>query len=140
MIDDQGKIREHREVYTLTTRGVCISVVPSPLPDNSDTTNDVYAFSYTITIDNLGARVVQLLERHWIILSGGEQIAEVVGPGVVGAQPVLEPGQTFEYTSGAVIHDPIGSMHGTYKFRDEDGETFNVTIPKFELMYPVLLH
>lgn len=140
MIDDQGKVREQGGVYSLTTRSVCISVVPNPLPENSDPTNDVYAFSYTITIDNLGARVVQLLERHWIILSGGEQIAEVVGPGVVGAQPVLEPSQTFEYTSGAVIHDPIGAMHGTYKFRGQDGEIFNVTIPKFDLIYPILLH
>ncbi|MCO6430610.1 MAG: Co2+/Mg2+ efflux protein ApaG [Deltaproteobacteria bacterium] len=127
-------------VYSETTQSIRISVLPEHLEDNSDPLNDVYAFAYTITIENLGEHTVQLLERHWIITSGGVQIAEVIGPGVVGAQPVLEPGQTFEYSSGAVIHDPVGAMHGNYTFRNHAGQYFDVTIPRFELAYPVYIH
>lgn len=139
-MDTQDRITTGGAIYTQTTQEVRISVIPEHLVENSDPANDVYAFSYTITIDNLSTMTVQLLERHWIILSGGVQIAEVVGPGVVGSQPVLEPGQSFQYTSGAVIHDPIGSMHGSYTFKGADEKYFEVSIPKFDLLYPVLLH
>ena len=128
------------EMYSEITKHIRVSVVPAPLLDNSDPGEAVFAFSYSIKIENLGENTVQLLERHWLVHSGGTQIAEVVGPGVVGEQPVLEAGQVFEYTSGAVIQDPIGSMEGTYTFRGQDGKFFEVQIPKFELMYPMIVH
>lgn len=140
MIDNHGKARSTGSIYCQTTKDVRISVEPAHLIENSDPHNDVYAFSYSITIENLSTIGVQLLERHWVIMSGGVQIAEVVGPGVVGAQPVLGPGESFEYSSGAVIHDPIGSMHGSYTFRGADNNYFDVAIPFFDLIYPILLH
>jgi ApaG protein len=128
------------EMYSEITKHIRVTVVPAPLLDNSDPRESVFAFSYSIKIENLGEHTVQLLERHWLVHSGGTQLAEVVGPGVVGEQPVLEAGQVFEYTSGAVIQDPIGAMEGTYTFRGHDGKFFEVQIPKFELMYPVVVH
>lgn len=126
--------------YTAVTQHIKISVQPDHLEDSSDPNNNVFAFSYTIRIENLGDETVQLLERHWIITSGGAHLAEVVGPGVVGHQPVLESGQSYEYTSGAVIHDPIGAMKGSYTFRSNKGDFFEVAIPPFDLLYPVVIH
>lgn len=127
-------------MYSSTTGDIKVSVSPQHLVENSDPDGNVFAFSYTIRIENLGPDTVQLLERHWIIMSGDYQLAEVVGPGVVGEQPVLAAGETFEYTSGAVIHDPLGSMHGSYTFRSIAGRFFDVTIPKFDLFYPMVVH
>lgn len=129
-----------RGTYTETTNRVRICVTPEPLDDQSDPTARVFAFAYTIRIENLGEHPVQLLERHWLIFSGDQQIAEVVGPGVVGVQPRIVPGGYFEYQSSAVIHDPIGSMQGSYTFRGESGEFFQVAIPRFDLLYSVMLH
>lgn len=126
--------------YSKITKSIRITVVPDHIVENSDPKNDVYAFSYSITVENLSDQAVQLLERHWVIMSAGVQIAEVVGPGVVGCQPIVEPGHVFEYTSGAVIHDPIGSMHGSYTFRNEEGAFLEVIIPRFDLLYPIMLH
>jgi ApaG protein len=140
MIDEQGRARSSGSIYRQTTKQVRISVEPDYLLENSDPAGDIYAFSYNITIENLSTTSVQLLERHWIILSAGVQIAEVVGPGVVGVQPTLAPGEKFNYSSGAVIHDPIGSMHGSYLFRAQSNEHFEVAIPCFDLVYPIVLH
>jgi ApaG protein len=128
------------DLYTQTTQQIKITVRPAPIPENSDPERSVFAFSYTIRIENTGEEVVQLLERHWIIRSAEAQIAEVVGPGVVGLQPTLKGRETFEYTSGAVIHDPVGSMEGTYTFSGADGRRFRVTIPRFDLIYELVLH
>ena len=100
----------------------------------------MFAFGYTIRIENLGSDAVQLLERHWKVMSAEVQIAEVVGPGVVGEQPVIEAGQTFEYRSGTVLNDPIGWMEGSYTFRATGGSFFQVRIPRFDLFYPMVLH
>ena len=126
--------------YSQVTRDIRVSAIPSPLLDESDPAKNVYAFSYTITLENLGTTTAQLMERHWIIFSGEKQSAEVVGPGVVGKQPNLEKGQKFTYTSGAVINDPYGAMHGSYTFRSADGSFFEVAIPRFDLLYPVIIH
>ncbi len=128
------------EGYTSITRGVRVTVRPEHLVEQSDPEQSVYAFAYTMRIENIGGETVQLLERHWLINSAGVQIAEVVGPGVVGEQPVLGPGDAFEYTSSAVIHDPIGSMEGTYTFKASTGQFFDVSIPRFDLVYPTILH
>ena len=126
--------------YTETTEQIKITVVPAAIEKNSDPMNGSFSFSYTVKIENLGDKTVQLLERHWVVLSADVQIAEVVGPGVVGEQPVLEPGQTFEYTSGTVIQDPIGAMYGSYTFRSKEGKFVSVKIPKFDLHYPIMVH
>jgi ApaG protein len=126
--------------YTETTRDVRISVRPVHVEDSSEPDNDVFTFAYTVRIENLGSESVQLLERHWLIMSNGVRIAEVVGPGVVGMQPILAPGGFHEYSSSAVIQDPIGSMEGSYTFKSDSGKYFDVIIPKFDLLYPIMLH
>lgn len=127
-------------MYTEITRSIRVSVETDSLEDQSDPESATFAFSYTITIENLSDVTVQLLERHWLIESGDIPFAEVVGPGVVGEQPELEAGQVFSYTSGAIIKDPFGSMRGTYTFRSARGDFFQVNIPRFELVYPIIIH
>ncbi len=126
--------------YSEITHQIRVSVRPKVIKKDSDPQNGVYAFGYTVKIENLGCDTVQLLERHWKVTSAEVQIAEVVGPGVVGEQPVLEAGQSFEYSSGTVINDPFGWMEGTYTFRANGGKFLQVTIPRFELFYPLVLH
>ena len=125
---------------TQTTQSIVVSVNPAPLEDESRPGDGVFAFAYTVRIENCSEQIVQLLERHWLIESAGEQVGEVVGPGVVGVQPILEPGQHFEYTSSTVIKDPVGSMRGTYIFSRKEGGYFTAQIPRFSLIYPQLCH
>lgn len=127
-------------VYCETTAGIKISVLSEHLSETSVPEDDVFAFSYTVTIENVSATTVQLLERHWKITSGQVQLTEIVGPGVTGEQPVLEAGELFQYTSGAVIQDPFGFMEGSYTFRTVDGKYLEVAIPKFDLSYPLVIH
>ena len=127
-------------MYTTVNSGIKISVRTEYLKSNSDPRRKVFAFSYTVRIENMGDDKIQLLERHWVISSGGEQVAEVVGPGAIGEQPVLDEGDAFEYTSGAVIQDPTGSMEGSYVFRSEDGNYFEVPVPLCDLYTPMVLH
>jgi ApaG protein len=134
------KVELHNSKYCEITRGIRVSVMPEPLETSSDPERGVYAFAYTITVENLGEETVQLLERHWIITSAGSKTGEVAGPGVVGLQPTLAAGEAFRYTSGAVIQDPIGAMEGSYIFRGADDDLFEVVIPRFDLVYPMLLH
>ena len=127
-------------MYSKTTNSVSITVKPAPIEEQSNPEQGVFAFSYNIKIENLGADTVQLIERHWVINSGSSLFDEVVGPGVVGMQPILEQGDKFEYTSGAVIEDPFGSMSGTYTMRKSSGEFIEVSIPAFDLVYPSQLN
>ena len=119
-----------------------ISVVPKAayVADQSDPDKDKYVFSYTITITNTGDVAAQLVSRHWIITDGEHRIQEVKGLGVVGQQPLLKPGESFEYTSGASIPTAVGTMRGTYQMRAEDGQTFDAPIPPFTLSVPRTLH
>ena len=126
--------------YSLVTRDIEVSVVPLHVERSSFPERGVFAFSYTVTIKNDSKESVQLLERHWVIKSAGKQIAEVVGPGVVGVQPVLEANSSFQYSSSVVIHDTFGSMEGSYTFRTESGSFFDVLIPRFDLFYPLVIH
>ncbi len=126
--------------YQEITDSISVSVHPVPMEEECRPSENVYVFAYTVTIQNHSPDTVQLLERHWIIESAGEQIGEVTGPGVVGVQPVLKSGETFEYTSSTVIRDPIGSMYGTYIFTRESGGAFVAQIPKFNLVYPTMYH
>ncbi len=99
------------------TQGVRVSVKSSYIADQSAPRQQRYVFAYTVRITNEGKRPVQLVSRHWVITHGSGRVEEVRGPGVVGAQPRLEPGQHFEYTSGCVLSTPHGAMHGSYEMR-----------------------
>ncbi|MCZ6897187.1 MAG: Co2+/Mg2+ efflux protein ApaG [Betaproteobacteria bacterium] len=110
------------------------------LPEQSDEAINRYVFSYTITIANTGMVAAQLISRHWIIVDGGNDIQEVRGLGVVGEQPLLKPGDSFEYTSGTAISSPVGSMKGSYQMVAEDGLRFDAPIPEFTLSVPRVLH
>ena len=119
-----------------------ITVVPkaSFVADQSDPAKDHFVFSYTITITNTGDVAAQLVSRHWIITDGEHRVQEVKGLGVVGQQPLLQPGESFEYSSGASIATSVGTMHGRYQMRADDGHTFDADIPPFTLSVPRTLH
>lgn len=117
-----------------------ISIRTAYLPDQSDEDADRHVFAYTITIANTGTVATQLISRHWIINNGDGTIQEVRGLGVVGEQPLLKPGDSFEYTSGTVISTPVGSMKGSYQMAAEDGVHFDVPISEFILSVPRILH
>lgn len=123
-------------VYEQTTRGIRVRVLPAFLADQSNPDEDRYLWSYTITIENCGAETVQLIARHWQITDEAGRRQEVRGPGVVGAQPVLEPGQSFEYTSGCPLPTASGAMNGRYLMKTSGGEPFDVSIPMFLLESP----
>jgi ApaG protein len=127
-------------VPSAVTENVRVDVESFFLPDQSDPAQDRYVFAYRIRITNDGRRTVQLMRRHWYIDEGDGTVREVEGDGVVGDQPIMDPGQSHEYTSGAVIHGPCGSMYGTYRMHDETGEAFDVEIPLFRLDMPRTLH
>ncbi len=124
----------------MTQRDIDIRVDARYVPDQSDTAQQRHTFAYTITIANHGLETVQLLRRHWIITNGQNQSQEVRGDGVVGQQPVLAPGQKYQYTSGAVIDTRVGTMQGEYTFVDEEGSEFDVSIPTFSLVDPSALN
>jgi ApaG protein len=99
-----------------------------------------YAFAYTIRIHNGTQKRIQLLSRHWIITDANGGVREVKGDGVVGEQPVLRPGEAFEYTSGSLLPTEVGTMRGSYRFRDDDDTAFDIAIPEFVLSPPRVLH
>jgi ApaG protein len=99
-----------------------------------------YVFAYTVTIRNTGRLAAKLLTRHWIINDANGNVQEVHGEGVVGEQPYLRPGESFEYTSGTVIETPVGSMEGSYQMLTDDGVPFDADIPAFTLSRPNALH
>jgi ApaG protein len=117
-----------------------VSVETAYLSDQSNPDANQYAFSYTITIRNVGSIAAQLISRHWIITDANNHVQEVKGLGVVGAQPLLQPNQQFEYTSGTLLATPIGSMRGTYKVVAEDGTMFDAEIESFTLAVPRVLN
>ena len=119
---------------------VSVSTQTQYLADQSDEASNRFVFSYTITIRNTGSVPAQLISRHWIITDGRNQVQEVRGLGVVGAQPLLKPGEHFEYTSGTAIATPVGTMRGSYQMVAEDGTQFDATIPEFTLSVPRVLH
>ncbi len=122
------------------TRHVRVSVTAEFSPERSKPSETQWFFLYTITIANEGPDPVQLLTRHWIITDGAGQVEEVRGPGVVGQQPTLGPGETFTYTSGCPLSTPFGLMQGTYQMTTKDGEQFDATIAPFTLSEPYTVH
>lgn len=128
-------------MHTMTDKyAINISVETSYLDDQSDPDENRYVFAYTITIRNDGSEAAKLLARHWIITDGNGDTQEVQGAGVVGEQPHLEPGKQFRYTSGTVLDTPVGTMHGSYQMRADDGHEFDADIPVFRLSMPRTLH
>lgn len=119
---------------------VKIDVHTEYMPTQSSPREQQYAFAYTITITNQGEQPVQLLSRHWLITDGNNRVQEVRGEGVVGEQPVIEPGASYRYTSGAVLDTAVGSMEGSYQMVNDAGEHFEAMIPPFGLTLPAALH
>lgn len=117
-----------------------VSVSTAYLADQSQPDLQQFAFSYTVTITNIGEMAAQLISRHWIIADAHGDVREVQGLGVVGAQPLLAPKEQFEYTSGSVIATPVGTMHGSFFCVAVDGKQFTVAIPEFVLSVPRSLH
>jgi ApaG protein len=121
---------------TAVTQGIKVSVESSYLAEESSPAAAHFVFSYTVTIANESKDVVQLRTRHWIITDESGHVEEVRGAGVVGAQPVLRPGQAFRYTSGCVLKTSRGTMHGSYQMHREDGTSFDADIAPFMLIAP----
>lgn len=117
-----------------------IHPMPQYIPEQSDPENNRYIFAYTITIKNVGSVPAQLVSRHWIITDGNNEVQEVRGLGVVGKQPLLQPGESFQYTSGSSLTTAIGTMKGAYQMVAEDGTHFEAEIPEFVLASPRALH
>ncbi len=129
-----------KAVSTAVTNGVRVSVKAVYVPEQSVPRARRYVFAYTVKIANEGAASAQLRSRHWIITDGDGKIEEVRGPGVVGQQPLLRPGEQFEYTSGCVLQTPRGEMRGTYQMQRSDGSSFDATIAAFSLSLPYSLN
>ena len=117
-----------------------VDVATRYLESDSDPDDDRYVFAYTITITNNGDEPAQLLTRHWIITHGNGKTQEVKDDGVVGEQPLIKPGQGYQYTSGTVLETPIGTMGGSYQMVTANGEEFDAAIPDFLLAAPHTLH
>jgi ApaG protein len=125
-----------KEPYRAVTRQIEVKVVPRFLPDRSSPENGYFFWAYTITLTNLGRQTAQLKTRYWRITDAQGRLQEVRGDGVVGEQPVLKPGENFEYTSGVPLPTPSGFMTGTYGMVSDAGENFDIEIPAFSLDIP----
>ena len=122
--------------YTASTREIAVSVEPRYLEARSSPETSQFFWAYRVVIENRGQETVQLLSRHWMITNARGELTEVKGPGVVGEQPVLKPGESFEYTSGAPLNTPSGMMGGAYQMETASGERFDIEIPTFSLDRP----
>ena len=119
--------------------GIEIKVKTHYLKQQSQPDNEKYVFAYTINISNLGEHKCQLITRHWVITESDFSVQEVHGEGVVGKQPIIEPGQSFEYTSAAILKTEVGTMKGFYDMLGENGKLFKAAIPQFTLSVPRVL-
>ena len=122
--------------YELETRRIRVAVRPAYLDDQSSPEDDRFVWSYTVTIENRSTEPVQILSRYWNIVDGTGRVQEVRGAGVVGAQPVIAPGESFQYTSGCPLETASGTMSGRYQMMSASGESFEAEIPAFLLESP----
>lgn len=122
------------------TRGVRIHVDPQYDPTRSNQVESLWFYLYTVTISNQGTQTVQLMSRHWLITDEDNRVEEVRGPGVVGEQPVLAPGESFRYTSGCPLRTSTGFMHGSYRMVTKDGDEFDAEIAPFTLSEPLAVN
>ena len=123
-------------ISSAITEGIRVTVTASYVPEQSAPASKRYVFAYTVKILNEGAQPAQLRTRHWVITDGNGKVEEVRGPGVVGQQPVLQPGEHFEYTSGCILETPRGTMRGTYEMRTSNGSSFDADVAEFQLAMP----
>ena len=137
-----ARIVHHDGMFTseAMTRGVRVTVQAEYAADRSDPSKNQWFFLYTVTIANQGTETVQLLTRHWLVTDGTGHVEEIRGPGVVGKQPVLKPGESFDYTSGCPLTTAFGMMEGSYQMVAEAGEHFDVKIAPFTLSEPYTVH
>lgn len=124
----------------VTTRGIRVEAESFHIPERSRPSQDYYFFAYQVTISNLGSQTAQLVSRKWIITDAEGREETVQGPGVVGKQPVLKPGDSFQYTSFCPLHTPVGSMHGEYRMITDDEEEFEARIAPFTLAVPTAVN
>ena len=115
------------------TNHIRVEVMSRHVPEHSKPQEDLWVFQYTVRITNQGEQTVQLVSRHWIITDALEHVEEVQGPGVVGEQPILAPGESFQYSSWCPLKTPLGMMHGTYQMTAGSGEQFDAEIAPFAL-------
>jgi len=127
-------------MYIETTHDIEVKVLPFYVPEQSDPDGERYLFGYHVTITNLGTRETKLVSRHWIITDGTNHVEEVRGEGVVGLQPTVYPGQSFEYTSACPLPTPTGNMRGSYHMVDATGRRLTIRIPLFFLRHPNTFH
>jgi len=125
-----------RTQYVAVTRGISVSVEPTYLEANSSPDNSQYVWAYRVTIENQGQETVKLLSRHWMITNSRGELNEVKGPGVVGEQPILKPGESYAYASGAPLNTSWGMMGGSYQMQSASCELFDIEIPTFSLDIP----
>ena len=130
----------HASTSEAITNNVRVEVESQYAADHSQPFQNHWLFHYTVRITNEGDAAVQLISRHWVITHGDGHVDEVKGPGVIGKQPVLAPGESFEYTSGCPLKTPSGLMRGTYQMVTEDGDHFDVEIAPFALHEPYTIH
>jgi ApaG protein len=123
-----------------TTHGIRVHVQSHYLPDRSQPELSEWVFAYHVRISNEGSHPARVIGRHWIITDGDGHVEEVEGDDIVGEQPLLEPGESFEYTSGCPLKTPFGTMEGTYRVVTSSGETFNATIAPFSLSEPYAIN
>ncbi len=129
------------KLYSMNEKNnVIVETETRYIQEQSSIDDDRYVFAYTITITNMGNIPARLLTRHWLITDANGKVQEVNGEGVIGEQPYLKPGETFRYTSGAMIETPVGVMEGKYAMLSDDDESFNALIPQFTLSVPRTLH
>lgn len=122
------------------TKNIRVEVLARYSPENSKPLQDEWVFQYTIRITNQGSETVQLLSRHWIITDAADHVEEVKGPGVIGEQPVLAPGESFKYSSWCPLKTPMGVMHGTYQMASPGGTQFDIEIAPFGLKAKYTVH
>jgi len=122
--------------FSETTRNIKVSVKPTYLQHESPPFREHYTWAYSVTLENEGSETVQLISRYWQVTDGNGVLKEVRGPGVVGEQPILQPGDSFSYTSGTLLPTPTGLMQGTYEMIASTGEIFHIKIPAFSLDSP----
>jgi ApaG protein len=127
-------------MFEAVTKNVRVQVQPSYVKDESDPAQDYYFFAYKVNIRNESERSIQLMSRHWVIKDAYGNVEEVRGPGVVGLQPKLGPGEAFEYSSFCPLNTPTGSMQGTYQMVSDKGDQFDIEIPLFILAEPSHYH
>jgi ApaG protein len=135
-LDETSGLRQSRGMYQSVTHAIQVTVLPEFVADQSDPDERRFVWAYTIEIANLGRHTVQLVERYWQITDAAGRLEEVRGPGVIGEQPILNPGDSFRYTSGCHLTTPSGIMAGNYTMVDEAGRRFTIEIPAFSLDSP----